>query len=118
MRRKSFATIIICLISAMLLTGCGKTDDSSLTDRLENIREDAEENENEEENATTLDVKQTEKNLKEMSDAMVSYLWVALMTESEGDVFNLGECVDLKLSDSDKIRAAVLASRIKRVTSG
>lgn len=50
MRRKSFATIIICLISAMLLTGCGKSDDSNLTDRLENIREDAEENENEEEN--------------------------------------------------------------------
>ena len=108
--RKSLLTIIICLISAMLLAGCGKSDDSSLTDRLENIREDAEENENEEENATTLDVKQAEKNLKAMSDAMVSYLWVALMTESEGDVFNLGEGVDLKLSDSDKIRAAVLAS--------
>ena len=56
MKRKSLATIIICLISAMLLAGCGKSDDSSLTDRLENIREDAEENENEEENATTLDV--------------------------------------------------------------
>ena len=108
--RKSLLTIFICLISAMLLSGCGKSDDSSLTDKFENIMEDAEENENEEENATTFDVKQAEKNLKEMSDAMVSYLWVALMTESEGDVFNLGEGVDLKLSDSDKIRAAVLAS--------
>ena len=118
MKRKPFATIIIFLISSMLLAGCGKSDDSSLTDRLENIREDVEENENEEENATTLDVKQTEKNLKEMSDAMVSYLWVALMTESEGDVFNLGESVDLKLSDSDKIRAAVLASETDGVIDG
>ena len=54
--RKSLLTIFICLISAMLLSGCGKSDDSSLTDKFENIREDAEENENEEENATTLDV--------------------------------------------------------------
>ena len=41
MRRKSFATIIICLISAMLLAGCGKSDDSDLRDRLEEAGNEA-----------------------------------------------------------------------------
>ena len=85
MRRKSFATIIIYLISAMLLTGCGKSDDSSLTDRLENIREDAEENENEEENATTLDVKQAEKNLKE---SYTSHMDLSITAISCSTIFN------------------------------
>ncbi len=43
MRRKSFATIIICLIAAMILAGCGAAAGSSLKDKTENVREDAEE---------------------------------------------------------------------------
>ena len=45
MKRKSLATIIICLISAMLLTGCGAASDSNLKDKLENVKEAAEEEE-------------------------------------------------------------------------
>ena len=48
MKRKSFATIIICLISAMLLAGCGKSDDSDLRDRLEEARNEATEKTTEE----------------------------------------------------------------------
>lgn len=120
MRRKSFATIIICLIAAMILAGCGAAAGSSLADKLGNVKEESGQEETKDEEAKTkkkskkkkpeLDTKQAEKNLKEMSDAMVSYLWVALITEAEGDVFDLGEEVDLDLSDSAKIRAAVLAS--------
>ena len=42
MKRKSLVTIIICLISAMLLAGCGKqkSDERNLTDKLESVMED------------------------------------------------------------------------------
>ena len=114
MKKKTFVTIVICLMSAILLVGCKSTTDTDLNDKPENVKEEAEQEEIKGEETKTpkaeLDTKQAEKNLKEMSDAMVSYLWVALMTEAEGDVFNLEEGVDIKLSDSDKVRAAVLAS--------
>ncbi len=118
--RKILVPVFVGLISAMLLAGCGKdakTTDTSLRDQLENVKEKAVKEETEDIQTgknkmeeAELDTKQAETALKEMSDAMVSYLWVVLMTESGGDVFNLGEGVYIKLSDSDKIRAAVLAS--------
>ena len=119
MNRRSLLQITIC-ICALLLAGCGAVPDSNPKDKPEKVQAEAEQEDTKdeeskpgkksEEKKPELDTKQAEKNLKEMSDAMVSYLWVALMTEAEGDVFNPGEGLDLKLSDSDKIRAAVLAS--------
>ncbi len=122
MKRRYITIMIICLVSAMLLAGCGrsKSADADRNDEPDNIQEKTEQPKAEDEEVRTgeeskkeesgLDIKQAEMNLKKMSDAMVNYMWVALITEAEGDVFNLGENVSLKLSDTDKIRAAVLAS--------
>ena len=45
MKRKPFATIIICLISTMLLAGCGSAAESNLADKPEKVKEVAEEQE-------------------------------------------------------------------------
>ncbi len=47
MKRKSLATVIICLIGAMLLIGCGesKSSEIDLKDKLENVKEDTEKKE-------------------------------------------------------------------------
>ena len=44
MKRKSLAATIICLVSAILLAGCGKTaqtPDSTLKDKLDSVNEEA-----------------------------------------------------------------------------
>ncbi|MBQ8667624.1 MAG: hypothetical protein IJ526_12280, partial [Lachnospiraceae bacterium] len=53
MRRKSFATIIICLIAAMILAGCGAAADSSLADKLGNVKEESGQEETKDEEAKT-----------------------------------------------------------------
>lgn len=50
MKRKSLATVIICLIGAMLLIGCGKSKSSEidLKDKLKDVKEEAKEGDAEE----------------------------------------------------------------------
>ncbi|MBP5554628.1 MAG: hypothetical protein J6X94_07135, partial [Lachnospiraceae bacterium] len=51
MKRKSLAKVIICLIGAMLLIGCGKSKSSEidLKDKLKDVKEEAKEDDAEEE---------------------------------------------------------------------
>ena len=42
MKRKSLATIIICIISVMILAGCGTATESNSADKPEAVEEDAE----------------------------------------------------------------------------
>ena len=42
MKRKSLATIIICIISVMILAGCGTATESNSADKQEAVEEDAE----------------------------------------------------------------------------
>ena len=42
MKRKSLATIIICIISVMILAGCGTAAESNSADKPEAVEEDAE----------------------------------------------------------------------------
>lgn len=42
MKRKSLAPFLICLMSAMLLAGCGAATDSNLKDKPESVKENTE----------------------------------------------------------------------------
>lgn len=53
---------------------------------------------------------QAEKALKEISDKLSGYMWVALMTESSGDFTKAGDDYNIDLTDAEKIRAAALSS--------
>ncbi len=127
--RKSFPTLIIFLMSAALLAGCKAGSESNFKDNLDSAKQEAEKKSSEEKpdkkkknkdkkKKEEFDTKKAEKDLKKMSDAMVGYLRVALMTEAEGDVFNLKDGVELTLTDADKIRAAVLSSEADGVIDG
>ncbi len=48
--------------------------------------------------------------LKQISSAMNNFIWVALMTECDGDFSLTQDAYDIELSDAQKIRASVLAT--------
>ena len=65
MKRKTFVTIIICLISTMLLAGCGNTtgaSDSTMSDKPENVDESAEKKDAENDSETVEEPEKKEEN--------------------------------------------------------
>ena len=110
MKRESFFKIIICLICAMLLAGCGAAADSNLKDKLENVKEESEQEEGEDDSK---DEEKPEKKKKKKEKASeedvtitdVSWNFGSYEEFSENDT-DIGE-VYFKLSNGEIITKQV-----------
>ena len=113
MKRKSIIAIVICLMISGILAGCGQSgvvDATGQTDKEETAEEDtsAEKEVVNNTEEAEFDTTAAENSLKEMSDALSSFLWATMMKEAGYSPLEAGD-IKLELTDEEKIRAAVLA---------
>lgn len=105
MKKKTIVAIMICLMMCGIFAGCGQSDAADTTDQAKKEEKTVE---NELEKTAEFDTAAAEKSLKEMSDALSSFLWASMMKEAEYSPQEAGE-IKLELTGEEKIRAAVLA---------
>ncbi len=108
MKKKSLATIIICLISAMLLADCKEPDDSNLMDKPDNVKEVSEEKETKDDRAYEEKPEKKEEETASGKDVTITdvtwnYGSYEEFSESDGGVTE----VYFKLSNGDTITRQV-----------
>lgn len=123
MKRKILSVFTICLITCSLLAGCGQNAPADATDNTkeeETVAEDKAEKPKEKKKKEKtkkkreLDPAAAEEKMKEMINALSGFMWASMMKETD---YNLSapENIELRLSDEEKIRAAVLAGNTDNV---
>ena len=80
MKKKTIVAIMICLMMCGIFAGCGQSDAADTTDQAKKEEKTVE---NELEKTAEFDTAAAEKSLKEMSDALSSFLWASMMKEAE-----------------------------------
>ena len=71
MKRKSFLTVFICLLSAMIFAGCGASADSNAADKPENVKEETEKEEDESKDKEKAQKKKKKKKEKKQEETAV-----------------------------------------------
>lgn len=122
--KRSISINLILFLLVLLISACGKKESRPkeeaavpVTEQQESTESSEPEKPAEENNTGETDEQpeeiteeQAEKALKEISDKLSGYMWVAMMTEASGDITRAGKDYDIELTDAEKIRAAALSS--------
>lgn len=91
MKRKSLATIIICIISVMILAGCGTAAESNSADKPEAVEEDAEIAEDSEKEAENSADEEKPEKKKKNKDKKKDKKQVEEAVDESGDEMNYEE---------------------------
>ena len=117
MKRHLFVTVILCFMICSMFAGCGQSPAADTSDKTKEEVTEAEDkaekkkekkDKDDSKKKKELDPAAAEDSLKQMSDALSGFLWATMMKEAGYDPLAAEE-VKIRLSDEEKIRAAVLA---------
>ena len=121
MMKRSFVAIILCFMMCGILAGCGQSTAADTADKTkeetaaeEKTEKTKEKKKKKKSEKKELDTTAAEEALKEMSNALTGFLWASMMKETDYNALTPDE-IKLRLSDEEKIRAAVLACKADNV---